>query len=106
MGTRVPILQCPHVTIIGGGITGLAAAFYLQRHGRAQGLDVGYTVLEGSSRFGGKIVTDTSHPEFVVEGGPDSFITQKPWGTQLCHDLGLAERLIPTNDDQRKRFFC
>ncbi|MCB0156025.1 MAG: protoporphyrinogen oxidase [Anaerolineae bacterium] len=93
-----------HVTIIGGGITGLAAAFYLQQHYKKEGLPLNYTLLEGSARFGGKVVTETTGDAFVIEGGPDSFITQKPWGTQLCRDLGLAERLIPTNDDRRSIF--
>ena len=38
---------------------------------------------------------------FVIEGGPDSFITQKPWGIQLCRELGLADRLVGTNDARR-----
>jgi len=85
-----------HIIIIGGGIAGLATAFYLQRQNPA----ISYTLLEGSDRLGGKIVTETTD-NFVIEGGPDSFISQKPWGTQLCRDLGLADRLIPTNDDRR-----
>ncbi len=96
----------PHVTIIGGGITGLTTAFYLQKLNRSQELGpaIDYTLLESSSRFGGKIVTEVSEDDFVVEGGPDSFITQKPWATQLCRELGLANRLIPTNDERRNIF--
>lgn len=93
----------PHITIIGGGITGLATAFYLQKKSRAAGQTVDYTLVESAPRFGGKIIT-TTVDGFVIEGGPDSFITQKPWGTQLCRDLGLADRLIPTNDDRRNIF--
>ncbi|MFN8453860.1 MAG: protoporphyrinogen oxidase [Anaerolineae bacterium] len=93
----------PHVTIIGGGIAGLATAYYLQQKSRAAGLDFSYTLLESASRFGGKITTDTVN-DFVIEGGPDSFITQKPWATQLCREIGLADRLIPTNDEQRNIF--
>jgi oxygen-dependent protoporphyrinogen oxidase len=90
----------PHVTIIGGGIAGLATAFYLQKKSREIGAAINYTLVESDSCFGGKITTDVVN-EFVIEGGPDSFITQKPWGMQLCHDLGLTDRLIPTNDDRR-----
>ena len=43
-------------------------------------------------------------PQFIVEGGPDSFITQKPWGLQLARELGLEDELLPTNDDKRKVF--
>src|SRR5262245_28905233 len=93
----------PHVTIIGGGITGLATAFYLQQKSQALGKPINYTLLEQEARFGGKIVT-TTMDEFVIEGGPDSFITMKPWGMQLCRDLGLTQKLIPTNDDRRHIF--
>jgi oxygen-dependent protoporphyrinogen oxidase len=89
-----------HVTIIGGGIAGLATAFYLQRK---SGRPISYTLLEESGRLGGKIVTNTVD-DFIIEGGPDSFLTQKPWGLQLCRDLGLSDRLLPTNDRQRNVF--
>jgi protoporphyrinogen/coproporphyrinogen III oxidase len=96
--------EVPHVVIIGGGISGLSAAFYLQRQAREAGLPLRYTLVERDTRFGGKLVTDTIG-EFVVEGGPDSILTQKPWGVQLVHDLGLADQLIGTNELPRKVFF-
>ncbi len=89
-----------HVTIIGGGIAGLATAYYLQKKSRESGIPFDYSLIESAPRLGGKIATDQVD-DFVIEGGPDSFITQKPWGTQLCRELGLAERLIPTNDQRR-----
>lgn len=89
------------VAIVGGGITGLSAAFYLERAARAAGRPVHCTVIERDARFGGKLLTDTVG-ECVVEGGPDSFITQKPWGLQLARELGLADQLIPTNERRRK----
>jgi len=91
-----------HITIIGGGIAGLATAYYLQKKSREQSQEAPLciTLVDSASRFGGKIVT-ADEADFVIEGGPDSFITQKPWGRQLCLDLGLADRLIPTNDDRR-----
>ncbi len=92
-----------HVTIIGGGIAGLATAYYLQKKSLESGIKVNYTLVESAARFGGKITTDQVD-DFVIEGGPDSFITQKPWGTQLCRELGLADRLIPTNDERRNIF--
>ncbi len=91
----------PHVVIIGGGITGLSAAFYLQRAARAAGLPVRYTLVDRGDRFGGKLVTETVD-DFVVEGGPDSFITQKPWGLQLARELGLADQLIGTSEPRHK----
>jgi oxygen-dependent protoporphyrinogen oxidase len=85
--------------IVGGGITGLSAAFYLQRAARAGGQPVRCTLIERDPRLGGKILTDTvddPHGAFVVEGGPDSFVAQKPWGVQLARDLGLGGQLAGT----------
>lgn len=94
-----------HVIIIGGGIAGLSTAYYLQGQAAAKGIALRYTVLEASSRWGGHILTETVETDagrFVVEAGPDSFITQKPWGVQLARELGLGERLLGTNDAMRK----
>ncbi len=85
------------VVIVGGGITGLAAAWELQQRG------VDYVLLESSGRLGGKIITERIEG-FVIEGAADSYITQKPWGWQLCHELGLADRLLPTNDHLRQTY--
>jgi len=93
----------PHVTIIGGGIAGLATAYYLQKQAQAENLALSYSLIERSPAFGGKITTSLNNG-FVIEGGPDSFITQKPWALQLCRELGLEERLIGTNDDRRKTY--
>ena len=84
------------ITIIGGGITGLATAYYLQQAIRRDGLPFSVTLLEADSRSGGKIVTHTADG-FVMEGGPDSFLTEKPEALRLCRDLGLKESLIPCN---------
>lgn len=96
-----------HVAIVGGGIVGLSAAYALQQSAQ-DGVDVAYTLLERSGRWGGKIRTETvegyGEEPFVVEGGPDSFITQKPWALQLARELGMGERFLPTNDEQRKVF--
>lgn len=86
-----------HVMILGGGITGLAAAYYLQKKFPF----ARYTLVEKSDRLGGKVVTDREDG-FVIEGGPDSFITDKPWARQLCHDLGLDDRLIPSNPERSR----
>ena len=90
-----------HITIIGGGITGLAAAFYLQREIKARGASASYTLLEAGPRWGGKIVTERER-EFTIEGGPDSFIVEKPAALQLCHDVGLGDDLIPSNEIEKK----
>ncbi len=92
-----------HITIIGGGIAGLATAFYLEKRAREEGREIQYALLESSDRWGGKIATE-SVDGFLVEGGPDLLLTQKPAGVQLCKDLGLADRLIPTNNDRQRTF--
>lgn len=82
--------------IIGGGITGLSAAWYLQK------ANIPYTLLEKSDRFGGKIQTDhidgSNSLSFVVERAGDAFLaTQKPWATDLAHELGLEDEILQTN---------
>jgi len=87
-----------HVVIIGGGITGLATAYYLQKYAPPY---VTYSVLESDAQWGGKIITENISG-FVVEGGPDSFLTQKNAALNLCRELGLEDRLVGTNEAQRK----
>jgi protoporphyrinogen/coproporphyrinogen III oxidase len=91
----------PHVVIIGGGIAGLSTAYALQERARAAGMPVACTLIEASQRLGGVIFTEQVDG-FVIEAGPDSLLTQKPWGLQLCQTLGIGDRLIGTNDRQRK----
>jgi oxygen-dependent protoporphyrinogen oxidase len=77
------------VIVIGGGITGLAAAFELATR------NVPFTLLESSTRAGGLILTEQVDG-FTIEGGPDSLLAQKPAGIQLCQEVGLGPRLIST----------
>jgi protoporphyrinogen/coproporphyrinogen III oxidase len=79
-----------HVVVLGGGITGLAAAHrLLQVHAEATpGLRV--TLVEADDHLGGKIVTERLDG-FVIEGGPDSFLATKPRGIGLCAELGFGE---------------
>lgn len=97
-----------HVAIVGGGISGLASAWYLQQLAAQQGIPLTYTLLEASPTLGGKIVTEQidgyGDAPFIVEGGPDSFLTQKPWALQLARELGLGPRLLGTNDHLRKTY--
>jgi len=79
--------------IIGGGISGLAAAYYLQE---IAGENADFLLLESSPRLGGKITSDTSDG-FLVEGGPDSFLTQKSATLDLCRTLGLGDQLMGSN---------
>lgn len=83
------------VVVVGGGITGLAAAWALSRPTPAGSVDV--TLVEASPRLGGKILTER-HGPFLVEGGPDSFLTLKPAAFEFAGELGLADRLVGTKE--------
>jgi protoporphyrinogen/coproporphyrinogen III oxidase len=87
------------IAIIGGGISGLSAAFYLEQE-RAKGAPVEYTLFEAGNRLGGVMFSDRIG-DCIVEGGPDSFLTEKPWASQLCAELGIAGDLIGSNDEER-----
>jgi len=92
-----------HVVIIGGGITGLAAAFALTERASGRVPPITCTLIEADDRLGGKILTDRVGG-IVIEGGPESFLSQKPWAMELCRQLGLSERLIGTNPERRHTF--
>lgn len=84
------------VAVIGGGISGLAAANHLRRI--APEIDV--ELIEAGSRVGG--VIQTTHKDgFLIEGAADNFITASPSAIALCKELGLGDDLIGTNPDQR-----
>lgn len=89
------------VVIVGGGISGLATAFSLLERAANAGLSIHCTVLESGSCWGGKIVTHRVG-EMVTEAGPDSFLSQKQAGLELCTKLGLADQLINTNETGKK----
>ncbi len=95
--------RSPTVAIVGGGISGLAAAHALLEKAAAADTRPRCIVLESGPSWGGKIVT-RQVGEFVTEAGPDSFLSQKPAGIQLCSKLGLSERLINTNETDKKAF--
>lgn len=82
------------VVIIGGGISGLSAAYYLARHG------IPARLIERRERLGGVIETERVQG-CVLEAGPDSFIAQKPWALQLIRELGLGGDVIGSNDHLR-----
>ena len=90
------------IAIIGGGISGLSAAFYLQK-ARAAGADLEYVLFESGQRLGGSMYSDRVEG-CLVEAGPDSFLTEKPWAVSLCKELGIADQLIGSNDAQRKTY--
>ena len=90
------------IAIMGGGISGLAAAYTLEQH-RRNGAPIEYVVCESSARLGGVLVTEKVDG-CLVEAGPDSFISEKPWASDLCRQIGLGEELIGSNDADRKTY--
>lgn len=89
-----------HIVIIGGGISGLATAYYLQQGARAQGLPLHIHLLEASDRLGGVIHTVREHG-FIVEGGPDCILSFKPAGVGLWKELGLEEEIVGTSREHQ-----
>jgi oxygen-dependent protoporphyrinogen oxidase len=82
---------------VGGGISGLTAAYELIRGG------IDCTLVEAEDRLGGVIRTERVD-QCLVEGGPDSFIAQKPWALELIRELGLGDQVIGSNDERRRTY--
>src|SRR5271168_2223869 len=90
------------IAIIGGGISGLSAAYTIEQKLQS-GTPVEYVLFESSARLGGVLLTDRVDG-CVVEGGPDSFLTEKTWASELCAKIGLGDQLIGSNDAERKTY--
>ena len=91
------------VIVVGGGIAGLAAAHRTIERSRERGRAVHLTIYDAADRLGGTIRTER-HDGFLVECGPDSFLSEKPWALDLCRRLGIEERLVRTDDRFRRTF--
>ncbi|MCI0447956.1 oleate hydratase, partial [bacterium] len=87
------------VAILGAGISGLCTAYYLIK--QKPGLQL--TIFDGRERPGG-VIKSEKVDGFIIEGGPDSFLTQKKAATELCIELGLQDQLEGSLDAQRKTF--
>ncbi len=89
--------------VIGGGITGLSTAYRLRQEAEERDIPLKITLLEASNNVGG--VLQTEHRDgFILEHGPDAFITTKPWGKALCEELCISDKLIGTNPRVRRSF--
>ena len=89
--------------VIGGGITGLAACYRLKREAAQRGIPLDVTLLEATDRVGG--VIQTEHRDgFLLEHGPDAFLSTKPAAKALCEELGIADQFIGTNPKLRQSF--
>jgi len=91
------------IAVVGGGISGLAAAHRILEESKQQNRLVDVELLEAGSRLGGVIHT-SERDGFLLEGGPDSFISEKPWALSLCRRLGLEPSLIGTGETHRRSF--
>ena len=94
------------VAIVGGGIAGLAAAYELDKQRRA-GKALEWHLYEASASFGGTVRTtrqNTEDGEWILEDGPDGWVTEKPWARELSEELGLGGELIASNDGGRKTY--
>jgi oxygen-dependent protoporphyrinogen oxidase len=89
------------IIVVSGGIAGLAAAHRIIELSREKSLGLEVTLLEASSRLGGAIATERIG-DFLVDAGPDSFITEKPSALRLCERLGLTSRLVSTQTTYQK----
>ena len=90
------------VAIIGGGISGLAAAYTLAK-ARTNGAPIEEFLIESQDRLGGVIRTERIEG-FVIEAGPDSFLAEKPEAAALARELGLGDQLLGSNDAERRTY--
>jgi oxygen-dependent protoporphyrinogen oxidase len=88
------------VAIVGGGVSGLTAAYELEK-ARKAGEDLDWQLFEAGDRLGGIVETDRAQG-FVLEGGPDAWVSEKPAARALAIELGLEHELIYSQDAQRK----
>jgi oxygen-dependent protoporphyrinogen oxidase len=91
------------VAIVGGGIAGLAAAFYLERNAGLLTRPLSIDLFEASPRLGGKIHTVQKNG-MTLELGAESFLSRKPAAVDLCRDIGIDEQLRGTRPDTKKTF--
>jgi len=88
------------LVIVGGGIAGLAAAYFALEKAEKIGEPIHLQLLDEKDRLGGCILTEKVD-EFVIEGGPDCFLYEKPWALALCEKLGLGDRILNTNENRK-----
>ncbi|HET7342349.1 MAG TPA: FAD-dependent oxidoreductase, partial [Methylomirabilota bacterium] len=91
------------LVVVGGGMTGLAAAHRAVELARERGVALELTLVEARDRLGGTIASERADG-FLIESGPDSFLSEKPWALGLCKRLGVEDRLVRTDDRFRKVF--
>ena len=83
------------MAIIGGGISGLSTAWYLEKSAREDDMDLSIVLVERGDSLGGKVRT-MEEDGFIVEAGPDGILIRKPWAFQLANEVGLSEEVVYT----------
>jgi oxygen-dependent protoporphyrinogen oxidase len=91
------------IAVIGAGIAGLSTAYYLSKLAQQRGQQLELMLFEKEGRPGGSLLTEQADG-FLLEAGPDCFISEKPWALQLCRELGLEQEVIGTNQQLRRTF--
>jgi protoporphyrinogen/coproporphyrinogen III oxidase len=91
------------LVVVGGGIAGLSAAHRAVELASERGMSLDLTLIEARERLGGTIASERVDG-FLVEAGPDSFLSEKPWALALCRRLGVEDRLVRTDDRFRRVF--
>ncbi len=92
------------VIIIGGGVAGLGAAYKIKR-AADEGAAIDFVLLEKGDRLGGKVQGEFVENEFgtfVVDGGPDSFLTSKPAIHRIAQMTGIEGDKLPTDESRKK----
>lgn len=102
-GTPGGEVQKPRIAVVGGGISGLAAAHRLVELSQQRSRPIDLHLLEASARLGGSIRTERCDG-FLIENGPDSFLTEKPAALRLCERLSAVDRLIGTQEQFRRTY--
>ncbi|WP_406945809.1 protoporphyrinogen oxidase [Halobacillus sp. SY10] len=87
------------IVVVGGGITGLTSAYYLQKEAREKDYPLNVELLESSDHLGGKIDT-VQKDGFTIERGPDSFLARKESAGRLAREVGLGDELVPNGTGQ------
>lgn len=91
------------LAVAGAGVSGLACAYFLKQQAAAAGAEIELRVFEKENRLGGTILTE-EREGFVIEGGPDCFLSEKPWARELAQKLGMADRVEGTNEANKGTF--
>ncbi len=91
------------IGILGGGISGLATAFFLLQESRDKSREIEISLLERSGRLGG-VIRSENNRGFLLEWGPEAFVSYKPAARELVHTVGLSGQLIGSNDHLRRTY--